>query len=205
MPMNEEPDAGVNAPAIAPVPNPREPADICGCVPAPGQEPGAVRCLDENESAGGTDPQLPMDTHEGRPLATTVRPSRTLKVVLTLRPGDGPSIAALLAVGAEGCDPLIRSITAGDLSTVLAEIPSLLAEAEARWVAQPRYATIAPPSRAKGAGRRREPEHPVQPTPGDQPATQEVSIPPADPDGRAPDEPDAERKAAPTAQLSFFE
>lgn len=96
---------------------------------------------------------------------------RSLKLVITLRPvlsgespgkgaietgggPDGPAYHAVLAVGADGCDPLIRPAGAAGLAAVLAEIPALVADAEARWQTDPRYPSTVPPAKAKAAGPR---------------------------------------------------
>lgn len=96
---------------------------------------------------------------------------RSLKLVITLRPalsGDAPAEAAIetgggpegpiyhavLAVGADGCDPLIRPAGAVGLAAVLAEVPALVADAEARWQTDPRYPSTVLPAKAKAAGSR---------------------------------------------------
>lgn len=69
---------------------------------------------------------------------------RPLKLVVTVsRDGDGGR-RAVLALGSDGCDPLLRVIEAGELEDALQVVPELLAEAEARWELQPRYPTAAP-------------------------------------------------------------
>src|SRR5947209_6051385 len=77
---------------------------------------------------------------------------RTLKLVLTLQPREPVGYRALVALGTDGCDPLLRSLEVEALATILDTIPTLIAEAEAQWAAQPRY-----PAAAKGkapAGKR---------------------------------------------------
>jgi len=69
---------------------------------------------------------------------------RLLKLVVTVsRDGDGGH-RAVLALGRDGCDPLLRVIEAGELEDALQVVPELLAEAEARWQLQPRYPAVAP-------------------------------------------------------------
>ena len=69
---------------------------------------------------------------------------RPLKLVVTIsRDGDGGH-RAVLALGSDGCDPLLRVIEASELEDALQVVPELLAEAEARWQVQPRYPTAAP-------------------------------------------------------------
>ena len=95
-------------------------------------------------------------------------PARTLKVVLTLAPhrADGkqdqpreavPAVAgetvgplydAVLAVGADGCDPQFRSVAGTALAGALDEVPALIAEAETRWRSRPRYPRPAAPPKA---------------------------------------------------------
>ncbi len=77
-------------------------------------------------------------------------PRRALKLVLTLKPGDGPrTVHVVMAIGAEGCDPLLRSEKVEDLQAALDLVPGLLAEAEARWQSQPRYPRVSPRAGAK--------------------------------------------------------
>lgn len=68
--------------------------------------------------------------------------ARILKLVVTLQP-DGAAYRAVLALGADGCDPVFRSVSAADLATALDEAPALLADAEERWQVQPRYPAAA--------------------------------------------------------------
>lgn len=89
---------------------------------------------------------------------------RVLKLVLTLKPADGAGYHALLAVGSDDCDPLMRSVEGVDLSGALQEVASLAAEAEVRWQTLPRN----PASVKKSSGSPRRPG-PKQPEPEDQP------------------------------------
>lgn len=67
-----------------------------------------------------------------------------LKLVVTVsHDGDGGH-RAVLALGSDGCDPLLRVIGVGELEDALQVVPELLAEAEARWQLQPRYPAAAP-------------------------------------------------------------
>jgi hypothetical protein len=81
----------------------------------------------------------------------SARPLRALKLVMSLQPRDGQSYRALVALGADGCDPLFRSIDADALTEALALIPPLIAEAEARWQTQPRYPSARPSKTPKSA------------------------------------------------------
>lgn len=127
-------------------------------------------------------------------VATTASVRRALKLVVTLRPEDGLSCRALLALGANGCDPVFRSVETTDLAAALSEVLPLLAEAEARWRTRPRNATAAPrgtdvdssarasgdptPAAAEAAG----PPTPVGPAPQSPPR---VGAPATAPAGRA--------------------
>ena len=80
-------------------------------------------------------------------------PRRALKLVLTLKPSSGPGYQAVIALGAEGCDPLMRTAEVESLAAALDLGPGLAAEAESRWRLQPRYpsAPSAVPGRARAA------------------------------------------------------
>ena len=69
---------------------------------------------------------------------------RPLKLVVTVSRDGDSGHRAVLALGSDGCDPLLRVIEAGELEDALQVVPELLAEAEARWELQPRYPTAAP-------------------------------------------------------------
>jgi hypothetical protein len=68
---------------------------------------------------------------------------RVLKLVLTLRPADSAGYHALIAVGSDDCDPLLRSVDVADLPGALQEVAALVTEAEARWQTLPRNPTPA--------------------------------------------------------------
>src|SRR5687767_7205653 len=58
-------------------------------------------------------------------------PRRVLKLVVTLRPdgGTGPlGYRALLALGADGCDPVLRAVEAADVRAAVDQVPALVAE-----------------------------------------------------------------------------
>ncbi|MFN8472136.1 MAG: hypothetical protein U0822_08110 [Anaerolineae bacterium] len=104
------------------------------------------------------------------------RPGRTLKVVLTLQPRDDAHYRTLIALGADGCDPILHTLDPQDLPNILAAIPDLLARAEAHWAVHPRYPTVPPPkATAKPATMQPEqgpdsadaehPSHPIPPVP----------------------------------------
>ena len=82
---------------------------------------------------------------------------RALKLVVTLHPTAENRFQALLAVGAEGCDPLVRSAEVEDLVDALGALVGLVEEAEEQWREHSRYPTAqrARPNSSPG-GRSRE-------------------------------------------------
>lgn len=82
-------------------------------------------------------PAFTTTTEQAGPTAAEP-PSRTLKLVLTLRPDEGAGYRALLALGTEGCDPLFRSCAVPDLPAAFDQAVALATEAEAHWQHQPR-------------------------------------------------------------------
>lgn len=72
-------------------------------------------------------------------------PRRVLKLVLTLRPDEGAGYSALLALGADGCDPLFRCAVVPTLEAALNGVAALVVEAEERWQHQPRNSGLAIP------------------------------------------------------------
>jgi hypothetical protein len=121
---------------------PAEPPDTDAGVPAPTQPPTAT--------VAETAP-----THEiAGPAAGGAPPRRALKLVVSLRPGNAMGYRALIALGSDGCDPLLRAADVVDLVGALEEVPGLLAEAEGRWDLQPRYPAPSPAmTRPPGGGR----------------------------------------------------
>ena len=121
---------------------PAEPPDTDACVPAPTQPPTAT--------VAETAP-----THEiAGPAAGGALPRCVLKLVVSLRPGNAMGYRALIALGSDGCDPLLRAADVADLVGALEAVPGLLAEAEGRWELQPRYPATSPAmTRPPGGGR----------------------------------------------------
>jgi hypothetical protein len=78
---------------------------------------------------------------------------RSLKLVLSLTPRDSGGYGTLMAVGGDDCDPLLRSVIVEDVAAALAELASLVAEAQARWQIQPRNPAV--PKKSGGASGRR--------------------------------------------------
>lgn len=138
---NSPPTApGANGPITAP-PGAADPVPGAPELPAAQNWPDA-KMLPDNPSA---------ETGSAVP-TTTVRSRRALKVVLRLQPSAEPGYQVLLAVGADGCDPLYRSLDADDLPAALDAVPVLVADAEERWQRAPRYPAPTLPSRAKRRG-----------------------------------------------------
>lgn len=119
-------------------------------------------------------------------------PRRTLKLVVTLQPSDAHGYHAVLAVGADGCDPLLRCVEGESLDAVLDAAPDLVAEAEACWRVQPRYPPIKTPA----------PSTTVKPSrvQTEERALTTEETPTAPPEGEATPGP----SAAPAGQLSLF-
>ena len=127
--------------------NPGAPAPVPSCeVPTPiheGQDPSQA------ETSAGP----PGELSDG--MASGLARGPAVKLVLTLKPGDGPAaMQVVMAIGADGCDPLLRSAEVEDLQAALDLVPGLLAEAEARWQSQPRYPHVHPRAGARSASSR---------------------------------------------------
>ena len=166
-----------------------ETVDPCGCAPKPSagaapNNPGPTLSATELPDSGSP---TPSDT-----VAATVR---AVKLVALLQP-EGAGYRAQLAAGAENCDPELRLIEVPDLQSALDALPAVLAAAEARWQAQPRYPTVprsaatAPRVRAPGPPRTAAPQTnrtgaptptvrppvPAAPTPSDPPNADQLSL-----------------------------
>ncbi len=103
------------------------------------QEPGGPL------AAGDGEVTVEVVHEAGEPQGTDV--PRPLKIVLTLQPHeDRPQV--LVAVAREGCDPYFRALDLASLASVLAQVPSVVAEAEAHWQTQPLYPRIPTPTRS---------------------------------------------------------
>lgn len=158
--------------------------DGCGCVAvAPQGEPNpqTVEEVPAEAAAGRPD-----ESATGSQVGVQRRP---LKLVVTLQPLDQDGYRAVLALGSADCDPLFRVIDAPDLLAVLGGVPSLVADAETRWITQPRYSNARPAPKVK---LRAEEERatggpamtsPPEPTPA-QPKTESRSSTPAKPSGQ---------------------
>lgn len=155
--------------------------DACGCTP---RAAAGVSLL-------GAGDQVPESTPTSVAAIDPEAPRRSLKLVVTLTPTEGGEYRAALALGAEGCDPLLRSTTASGLTAALEIVPALLDEAEAHWRVHPRNPTTAqtPARRTRADHHRAEDASPTTRTDGpipeeqpDAPATSDAPLqPPAEP------------------------
>lgn len=107
----------------------------------------------QHEEQGATIPEQTVDESPATATETgssaAVEPARrSLKLVLSLQPAEGAGYRAMLAVGADGCDPVMRSAEVADLAGAIDALPGLIEEAEARWRVEPRY-PAALPTKAK--------------------------------------------------------
>ncbi len=167
----------------------------------------------DTDSGAPAPPQPPAPTvAEAAPVDATTEPPtggapprRGLKLVVSLWPGNAMGYRALLALGSDGCDPLLRAADVADLAGALEEVPGLLAEAEGRWQLQPRYPATAPP-KPRAAGGSRAPS-PPQGSPRRAPlaASIEPQRAPAPSAPRAPAPPiGATPASSPADQLTLF-
>ena len=135
-----------------------EATDACGCTP---------HTPPESRAPSPVDPP-PIAREATAASVDTVAPRRPLKLVVTFTPADGGLYRAALALGSEGCDPVLQSCTVSTLSDALERVPDLLEEAEARWHRHPRNpAVVRGPSRQPAADRSR-PEAVVRPPDADE-------------------------------------
>src|SRR5258707_386487 len=105
--------------------------DACGCTP---------RATSDVSLLGAGD-QPPESTPTSVAAIDLEVPRRSLKLVVTLTPTEGGEYRAGLTLGADGCDPLLRSTTVPGLTVALEAVPTLLEEAEAYWRLHPRNPT----------------------------------------------------------------
>jgi len=164
---------------------------------------GAQPTPDEGPAAGGgAATAVPAPTPDGGAAAPRAAPPadppaptrRALKLVVRCKP-EGDGYRVLLALGADGCDPVFRTAAADGLTAALDEVPALAAEAEERWRAQPRY-----PVAAKSRSTARREGAVAQPaaTPAEP-----ASAPPSTPGSPSPT-PGLARKDAPAGQMALF-
>jgi hypothetical protein len=151
----------------------------CDCIlePSPPPHESVSPSLPRVKPPDNTEPDAAAITDEAADVPP-VRPGRALKLVVSFQPRDGQSCHTLLALGADGCDPLFRSVDVDALTAALAMIPALIAEAEARWQIQPRYAS-ARPSRARRSAPA--PDHPTDVPAPDTPTPESAGSGPTGP------------------------
>lgn len=127
-----------------PPPKP-EAADACGCTP---RSPSAV------DAVISADHRIELATapEEG---SVPAAPRRSLKLVVTLTPAEAGQYRAALALGADGCDPVLRSAMVSALSEALDQVPNLLDDAEAHWSRHPRNPTTGPAPRRSASAQTR--------------------------------------------------
>ncbi len=110
-----------------------EPNEPGGDLPNNDGEPISSGAL----STDGESPPQAGAPSESRP--SDPPPRRALKLVITVSAGDAEGQRAVLALGSEGCDPVLRVIEPGGMQAALQAAPAFLAEAEARWQRHPQY------------------------------------------------------------------
>jgi hypothetical protein len=91
---------------------------------------------DEEETTGseeeGTEQEVPVAT-ETAEVSKPEKAVNELKVVIILKANK-----AMLGVQSPDCDPVYKTME-GDLAGVLQVVPALVAEAQLKWTASPRY------------------------------------------------------------------
>ena len=120
--------------------------------------------------------------------ASSAAPSRTLRLVVTLQPLEH-GYRALLAVGADDCDPLLQRVEVDGWPALADALHNLTDAAAIRWRDQPRNPTVTPPP--PSPKRTREPA-----------AGASSNAPAAGDDGT---DPAAEDDQAPSGQLTLFD
>jgi hypothetical protein len=120
-----------------------DPPEMGDCAPER-PEPTIVSASPPTIDTPGSDGQETPAVAATSPGTPPSQARRALKLVLTLQPHDGRGFRGLLALGADGCDPLLRSVEVADPAAALALVPALIDEAETRWQIQPHYPTVRP-------------------------------------------------------------
>ena len=87
---------------------------------------------EEEGTEQGTEQEVPVAT-ETADVSKPEKPASELKVVIILKANK-----AMLGVQSPDCDPVYKTME-GDLASVLQVVPTLVAEAELKWTAAPRY------------------------------------------------------------------
>jgi hypothetical protein len=156
--------------AVLATPSTPATTDACGCMP---------------RSASAADSLTPADqtSEHSAPTEVAATPEalrRSLKLVVTLMPVEGGQYRATLALGADNCDPVLRSTTVAGLLDALGHVPALHHEAEASWHAHPRNPTAARAPVQRPDANRRRPTRST-PSPADEPASTPRPDLPTDP------------------------
>jgi hypothetical protein len=169
--------------------------DACGCMPI---------------AASAAEPLMPADqpTEHQAPTDSAATPEalrRSLKLVVTLMPIDSGQYRASLALGADNCDPVLRSTTVAGLTDVLDQVPALHQEAEASWQAHPRNPTAARAVVPRSDANRRRPTRSTS-SPADEPAStrRPDSLTDARPPAPGPAEDAVTPRPAGSGQLTLF-
>jgi hypothetical protein len=108
------------------------------------RQPAPVAACDDGSSHTAAPMPVPPSAADSRPGAQLTGARRALKLVLTLQPDGDEHYTAILAVGSDGCDPLLHTMTARGLGEVLDELARLAVTAEAHWRVTPRNVAVAP-------------------------------------------------------------
>ena len=125
-------------------------APIEGAIPSFG-----ASIADADDQAAGEPQPSAGDACGCAPVRPAQPLARKVKIVLRVEPVEN-GIRALVAVGADDCDPELRVLDAPDLAGVLQLVPTLVTTAETRWANQARYPIVARP---------RPPRSPLSPAP----------------------------------------
>ena len=87
---------------------------------------------EEENTEESTEQEVPVAT-EAADVSKPGKPPSELKVVIILKANK-----VLLGVQSPDCDPVYKTME-GDLASVLQVVPTLVAEAQLKWTAAPRY------------------------------------------------------------------
>lgn len=108
---------------------PQETASEPEVEPEPDTEPEPEVESEEGETEDNSAPE----TEQPEKTAETQKPRDELKVVVIMK-----ADSVMIGAQSPSCDPVYKTLK-GDLAAALAEIPGLVAEAKAKWDANPRY------------------------------------------------------------------
>lgn len=130
-----------------------QPTDQDDSVPAAPDDGGLppFQRSDDSVHAGTAEATDERPNVDPAPRLSALAPLHSLKLVVTLQAIHGDRIRALLAVGSDGYDPLVRATQVGDLASALDEAAALVAEAADRWRTRPRNPPARPQPKARPA------------------------------------------------------